>query len=55
MRIIEGIGIGVFLVLLSLGVLFLRREIIARGRSVEMNLRLSTRMAGRGWSPAATE
>ena len=51
MRIIEGIGIGVFLVLLSLGVLFLRREIIARGRSVEMNLRLSTRMAGRGWSP----
>ena len=52
MKIIEGIGIGVFLVLLSLGVLFLRREIISRGRgTIEMNLRLSTRMAGRGWSP----
>jgi hypothetical protein len=52
MKIIEGIGIGVFIVLCSLGVLFLRREIIARGRgTIELNLRLSTRMPGRGWSP----
>ena len=52
MKIVEGIGIGVFIVLCALAVLFLRREIISRGRgTVEMNLRLSTRMAGRGWSP----
>jgi hypothetical protein len=51
LKIIEAIGIGVFIVLCSLGILFLRREIIARGRSVELNIRLSSRMAGRGWSP----
>src|SRR5256885_13568890 len=51
MRIIEAIGIAVFIVLCSLGVLFLRREVIARGRSVELNIRLSSRMEGRGWSP----
>ena len=51
MRIIEAIGIAVFIVLCSLGVLFLRREVIARGRGVELNLRLSSRMEGRGWSP----
>src|SRR2546423_14982945 len=51
MRIIEAIGIVVFIVLCSLGVLFLRREVIARGRGGELNLRLSSRMEGRGWSP----
>jgi hypothetical protein len=52
MKIIEAIGIGVFLVLCSLGVLFLRREIISRGRgTIELNLRLHTRIPGRGWSP----
>jgi Protein of unknown function (DUF2550) len=51
MRIIEGIGIGVFVLLCSLGVLFARREIIARGRAIELNVRLSTRLPGRGWSP----
>jgi hypothetical protein len=51
MKIIEAIGIVVFIVLCSLGVLFLRREVIARGRGVELNLRLSSRMEGRGWSP----
>jgi len=51
MRIIEAIGIVVFIVLCSLGVLFARREVIARGRGVELNLRLSSRMEGRGWSP----
>jgi hypothetical protein len=50
-KIIEGIGIGVFVLLCTLGVLFLRREIIARGRgTIEMSLRLSTLVAGRGWS-----
>jgi hypothetical protein len=52
MRIIEGIGIGVFILLCSLGVLFVRREIVAHGRgTIELNLRLSTRLPGRGWSP----
>ena len=52
MRIIEGIGIGVFALLCALGVLFVRREIIARGRgTIELNVRLSTRLPGRGWSP----
>src|SRR5438105_15569063 len=52
MRIIEGIGIGVFVLLCALGVLFIRREIIGRGRgTIEVNLRLSTRLPGRGWSP----
>ncbi len=52
MRIIEGIGIGVFVLLCALGVLFVRREIIARGRgTIELNVRLSTRLPGRGWSP----
>jgi len=51
MKIIEAIGIVVFIVLCSLGVLFVRREVIARGRGVELNLRLSSRMEGRGWSP----
>ena len=52
MRIIEGIGIGVFLLLCALGVLFTRREIIARGRgTIELNVRLSSRLPGRGWSP----
>jgi hypothetical protein len=51
MKIIEAIGIGVFLVLCLLGILFLRREIIGRGRSIELNIRMSSRMEGRGWSP----
>jgi hypothetical protein len=51
MRIIEAIGIVVFIVLCSLGVLFVRREVVARGRGVELNMRLSSRMEGRGWSP----
>ena len=51
MRIIEGIGIGVFVLLCSLGVLFVRREVIARRGTIELNVRLSTRLPGRGWSP----
>jgi hypothetical protein len=52
MKIVEGIGVGVFIVLCALGVLFLRREVIARGRgTIEMSIRLSTMMPGRGWSP----
>lgn len=52
MRIIEWIGIGVLILLCVLGVLFVRREIIARGRgTIELSFRLSTLIAGRGWSP----
>ncbi|GAA5182412.1 DUF2550 domain-containing protein [Rugosimonospora acidiphila] len=52
MRIIEWIGIGVLILLCALGVLFVRREVISRGRgSIELSFRLSTWIAGRGWSP----
>ena len=52
MRIIEWIGIGVLVLLCALGVLFARREIITRGRgTIELSLRLSTLVPGRGWSP----
>src|SRR5258706_556379 len=52
MRIIEWIGIGVLLLLCALGALFARREIIARGGgTIELSFRLSTFIAGRGWSP----
>src|SRR5579859_411075 len=52
MKIVEWIGIGVFMVLCSLAVLFLRRELIARRRgTIELCFRLSTLVPGRGWSP----
>jgi hypothetical protein len=52
MQIVEWIGIGVLVLLCSLGVLFLRREVIARGGgTIELSLRLTTMVAGRGWSP----
>lgn len=51
MKVVEWIGVGVFIVLCALGVLFLRRELIARGRgTIELSYRLSTLMPGRGWS-----
>jgi hypothetical protein len=51
MRIFEGIGIGVLLVLLLLAALFFRRGIIARrGGTIELSLRLSSFVPGRGWS-----
>ncbi len=52
MLIVEWIGIGIFIVLCSLGVLFLRRELIERGGgTIELNVRTSTILPGRGWSP----
>ena len=50
MRIFEGIGIGVLIVLALLGLLFVRRWIIARSGSIELSLRLTTVVEGRGWS-----
>lgn len=51
MGIFEGIGIGVVAAVLLLIALFIRREVIARGGSIEVSLRLSTYVDGRGWSP----
>ncbi len=52
MRIIEWLAFGVFVLLCVLGLLFARREIISRaGGTIELSLRLSTMVAGRGWSP----
>jgi hypothetical protein len=52
MKVVEWIGIGVFLALCALGVLFLRRELIARGRgTIVVSFRLTTLVPGRGWSP----
>ena|SRR5690348_13466595 len=51
MEIVEWIGLGVTLLLCVLAVLFLRREWISRNGTIEVSLRLSTRVPGRGWSP----
>jgi hypothetical protein len=51
MEVVEWTGLGVALLLCALGALFLRREIISRGGTIEVSLRLSTRVRGRGWSP----
>lgn len=52
MRIFEVIGFGVLIVVFGLGLIFLRREVISRaGGTIDMNLRLSTFVPGRGWSP----
>jgi hypothetical protein len=51
MRIIEWIGVGVLVLLCALGVLFVRREVITRGGgTIELSLRLTTMVPGRGWS-----
>lgn len=51
MRIVEGIGIVVLALLLLLGLLFLRRAVIARGGgTIELCVRVSTMVPGRGWA-----
>lgn len=51
MRIIEIIGIVVLVLLTLLGALFARRAIIARGGgTIELSVRLSTLVPGRGWA-----
>lgn len=51
MRIVEGIGIGVLAVLLALAVLFARRVYLARRvGTIELGVRLTTILPGRGWS-----
>jgi hypothetical protein len=51
-KILEGIGIGVFVVLLALALLFFRRGVIGRSDgTIELSWRLSSVVPGRGWSP----
>ncbi|HLL67247.1 MAG TPA: DUF2550 domain-containing protein [Micromonosporaceae bacterium] len=51
MLVLEGLGLALLALLLFLVVLFLRRAAIARsGGTVELGLRLSTRIPGRGWA-----
>src|SRR5512142_2258017 len=50
-RILEGIGIALLAVLAILCALFVRRSIIARGGgTIELSVRLSTMVPGRGWA-----
>lgn len=51
MRILEWIAIGALLLVLALGALFLRRWLLARPGTIELYLRLSTLIVGRGWAP----
>jgi hypothetical protein len=52
MRFFEGVGVGVLIVLCGLLVIFVRREWISRsGGTIDMNMRLSTFVPGRGWAP----
>lgn len=51
-RILEAIGIGVLLLFLAVLALFVRRAVIARsGGVIALQVRLSTVVPGRGWSP----
>jgi hypothetical protein len=51
MGIFEWVGIAVIAAIVVLFALFIRREMIARGGSIEVSIRLSTYVDGRGWSP----
>jgi hypothetical protein len=52
MAVLEGIGVVVLAMLAGLLIIFARREIISRqGGTIDMNLRLSTFVPGRGWAP----
>jgi hypothetical protein len=51
MKILEGIGAAASAVLVVLALLFTRRTLIERGRgTIELSLRLSTMVPGRGWA-----
>jgi hypothetical protein len=52
MEILEWIGIVVLMLLALLGGLYVRRAVIARhGGTIDVSLRLTTLVSGRGWSP----
>ena len=52
MLVLEWIGIGVLILLALVAVLFARRAFLVRaGGTIRLNLRVSTMLDGRGWSP----
>ncbi|MGV9215451.1 DUF2550 domain-containing protein [Micromonospora sp. RB23] len=52
MEIVEGIGIGVAVILVALLVLFVRRAVVTRsGGIIRLSVRVTTMLDGRGWSP----
>jgi hypothetical protein len=52
MGILEVIGTGVLVMLAGLLAIYARREFISRhGGTIDMNMRLSTFVPGRGWAP----
>lgn len=52
MVVVEWIAIGVLVVLAAMAVLFVRRSLVVRtGGTIRLQLRLSTMLDGRGWSP----
>lgn len=52
MEIVEGIGIGVAVLMVGLLILFLRRALVTRtGGIIRLNVRVTTLLDGRGWSP----
>ena len=51
MEILEVFGLVILLVLVGLAAVYFRRQFISRrGGTIDMNLRLSTFVPGRGWS-----
>jgi hypothetical protein len=51
MLVLEWIGIGVLILLAFVAALFVRRALMARSGTIKLNLRVSTMLDGRGWSP----
>lgn len=52
MKAIEALGVGILVLLVALLVVFVRRELIVRGGgTIDMSVRVNTRVSQRGWAP----
>ncbi|MFI9640936.1 DUF2550 domain-containing protein [Micromonospora sp. NPDC051925] len=52
MEIVEGIGIGIAVILAGVLILFVRRALVTRsGGIIRLSVRVTTVLDGRGWSP----